>query len=77
MPRLRQVPRAEAPDGIVPVMYDFIFGDRDPVAEPGLPNGTTGDWWTVVARSPELLAHCVKGFQFYRSPDRELPAFAD
>ena len=36
MPRLRQVPRAEAPDGIVPVMYDFIFGDRDPVAEPGL-----------------------------------------
>ena len=55
-------------------MYDFIFGDRDPVAEPGLPNGTTGDWWTVVAHSPELLAHCVGGFQLYRSPDRELPA---
>ncbi len=74
MPRLRQVPRDEAPEGIVTTMYDYMFGDRDPVAEPGLPNGTTGDWWTVVAQSPELLEHCVKGFQFYRSPQRELPA---
>ncbi|CAN5681200.1 carboxymuconolactone decarboxylase family protein [soil metagenome] len=73
MPRLSQVSRADAPEGIVTTMYDFIFGDRDPVADPGLPNGTTGDWWTVVAQSPELLAHCVSGFQFYRSPDRELP----
>lgn len=73
MPRLRQVPRDEAPDGIVPVMYDFIFGDRDPVAEPGLRNGTPGNWWTVVAQSPELLEHCVSGFAFYRSEDRELP----
>ena len=74
MPRLRPVPRDEAPEGIVTTMYDFIFGDRDPVAEPGLPNGTTGDWWTVVAQSPELLEHCVNGFLFYRSPQRELPA---
>ncbi len=73
MPRLSQVPRDRAPEGIVTAMYDFIFGDRDPVAEPGLPNGTTGDWWTVVAQSPDLMAHCVGGFQFYRSPDRELP----
>lgn len=73
MPRLRQVPRAEAPEGIVTLMYDFIFGDRDPVAEPGLTNGTPGNWWTVVAQSPELLEHCVSGFAFYRSPDRELP----
>lgn len=74
MPRLRQVPRAEAPEGIVPLMYDFIFGDRDPVAEPGLANGTPGNWWTVVAQSPELLEHCVTGFAFYRSEERELPA---
>lgn len=73
MPRLRQVPRSEAPDGIVSLMYDFIFGDRDPVAEPGLNNGTPGNWWTVVAQSPELLEHCVGGFAFYRSEDRELP----
>ena len=74
MPRLSQVPRDAAPEGIVTVMYDFIFGDRDPVAEPGLSNGTTGDWWTVVAQSPELLEHCVTGFAFYRSDARELPA---
>lgn len=74
MPRLRQVSRDDAPDGIVTTMYDFIFGDRDPVAEPGLPNGTRGDWWTVVAQSPDLLAHCVSGFEFYQSARRELPA---
>lgn len=73
MPRLSQVPRSDAPEGIVTTMYDFIFGDRDPVAEPGLPNGTTGDWWTVFAQSPELLEHCVTGFAFYRSEARELP----
>jgi alkylhydroperoxidase family enzyme len=54
-------------------MYDFIFGDRDPVADPGLPNGTPGDWWTVVAQSPPLLEHCVSGFAFYQSSERELP----
>ena len=73
MPRLTPVSRADAPEGIVTTMYDFMFGDRDPGAEPGLPNGTTGDWWTVVAQSPELLEHCVSGFVFYRSPQRDLP----
>lgn len=73
MPRLRQVPLDEAA-GVVPVMYEFMFGaGRDPVAEPGLPNGTTGDWWTTIALSPELMAHCVSGFAFYRSEQRELP----
>lgn len=72
MPRLRPVPRAEAPEGIVTTMYDYIFGDRDPVAEPGLPNGTPGNWWTVVAQVPEMLQHCVGGFRFYRNPEREL-----
>jgi len=67
------VARNDAEDGVVTEMYDFIFGDRDPVAEPGLHNGTPGNWWTVGAQSPELLAHCVSGFRFYRG-DRELPA---
>ena len=72
MPRLSQVSRDDAPEGIVTTMYDFIFGDRDPVAEPGLVNGTVGNWWTVVAQVPEMLKHCVDGFAFYRNPDREL-----
>ena len=46
MPRLRQVPRAQAPEGIVQTMYDMLFGDRDPVAEPGTATGSPGDWWS-------------------------------
>jgi len=53
-------------------MYDYIFGPRDPVAEPGLPNGTPGNWWTTVAQVPEMLEHCVGGFRFYRNPERDL-----
>jgi alkylhydroperoxidase family enzyme len=70
MPRLRQVPRSEAEAPIVTVMYDYLFGDRDPVAEPGTDTGTPGDWWTVFALSPPILEHCVAGFGIYRSPDR-------
>ena len=72
MPRLRQVTRADAPDGIVTTMYDLLFGDRDPVAEPGTATGTPGDWWTVFALVPDVLDHAVRGFGLYRSPDRLL-----
>lgn len=61
MPRLRQVPRAEAaPD--VERVYQQLFGDRDPVAEPGTATGTPGNWWTVWALVPEVLAHAQAGF---------------
>lgn len=72
MPRLRQVPRAEAKDKIVLRMYDQLFGDRDPVAQPGTATGTPGDWWTVFALVPDCLEHAVRGFGFYRNPDRKL-----
>ena len=71
MPRLRQVPRAEAPPAAIPI-YDLMFGDRDPVAEPGTATGTPGNWWTVVAQSPDVFAHCLGGFGLYRSPERKL-----
>ena len=72
MPRLRQVPRSEAPAGIVTQMYDLLFGHRDPVAEPGTATGTRGDWWTVFALVPDVLRHAVEGFALYRSPARSL-----
>jgi alkylhydroperoxidase family enzyme len=72
MPRLRQVPRAEATDEIVIRMYDQLFGDRDPVAEPGTATGTPGDWWTVFALVPDVLRHAARGFALYRSPSRVL-----
>ncbi|MGB1140510.1 MAG: carboxymuconolactone decarboxylase family protein [Halioglobus sp.] len=71
MPRLRQVPRADA-DPIATTMYDMLFGERDPVADPGTDTGTPGNWWTVFALVPDCLKHAVQGFQFYRDPARKL-----
>jgi alkylhydroperoxidase family enzyme len=72
MPRLRQIPRSEATAPIVLAMYDRLFGDRDPVAEPGTETGTPGDWWTVFALVPDGLEHACRGFGLYASPDRRL-----
>lgn len=72
MPRLRQVPRAEADPDIVLPIYQMLFGDRDPVVEPGTSTGTPGDWWTVFANSPEALKHAAQGFAFYRSARRRI-----
>jgi alkylhydroperoxidase family enzyme len=72
MPRLRQVPRAEVDQEIGLPMYKRLFGDRDPVAEPGTATGTPGDWWTVFALVPDVLDHAVKGFGLYRNPARKL-----
>ena len=63
MPRLSEVPRSEVhPFG--EVMYALIFGDRDPVAEPGTASGTPGNWWTVTAQIPEMFDHIAGGLQF-------------
>jgi len=56
----------------VAAMYAYLFEDRDPVAEPGTADGTSGDWWTVMANSPAALQHAVDGFLYYQSPDRVL-----
>ena len=62
MPVLRQVSRSEVTDEIVTAYYDRLFGDRDPVAEPGTATGTPGDWWTVFALAPDIFKHAVDGF---------------
>ena len=49
-------------------MYQRLFGDRDPVAEPGTATGTPGDWWTVFANSPDVLEHAVAGLRAVRQP---------
>ena len=70
MPRLREVPQGPDNAPIVQAMYQLLFGDRDPVAQPGTDTGTPGNWWTVFALVPDALDHAVRGFQFYRSPKR-------
>jgi alkylhydroperoxidase family enzyme len=71
MPRLRQVPRDEA-DDYARKLYTALFGDRDPVEQPGTATGTPGNWWTVFALVPDAFRHTTEGFGFYRSDQRKL-----
>ena len=72
MPRLKEIRRADAPSPLVETMYEFLFGDRDPVEEPGTTTGTPGNWWTVFAAVPDIFQHSVDGFRVYRSSRRSL-----
>ena len=72
MGRLRQVPLDEVNDPRVAATYRYIFGDKDPVAEPGTATGSPGDWWTTFAASPDVFAHNLAGFALYRDPERKL-----
>jgi len=71
MPRLREVGKADA-DPFAQQIYKLLFGDRDPVKEPGTATGTPGNWWTVFALVPDAFKHTTEGFQFYRSPERKI-----
>jgi alkylhydroperoxidase family enzyme len=71
MPRLRQVPRAEATPEVA-AMYDRLFGDRDPVAEPGTATGTPGNWWTTFALVPDIFNSAVQQFGMFSSKKRKL-----
>jgi alkylhydroperoxidase family enzyme len=71
MPRLRQVGR-DAAHPTAQTVYKMLFGERDPVVEPGTQTGTPGNWWTVFALVPDVFDHAVAGFQLYRSPNRKL-----
>ena len=46
MPRLKQAGR-EAGHEYANAIFDMLFPDRDPIAEPGTATGTPGNWWTV------------------------------
>jgi alkylhydroperoxidase family enzyme len=65
------VPSAEAPPDVV-ATYKSLFQDRDPVAEPGTATGTPGNWWTVFALVPEIMAHCQAAFAIFNSKSRIL-----
>lgn len=71
MPRLRQA-GLEDVDAFATQIYKLLFGDRDPVKEPGTATGTPGNWWTVFATVPDAFKHTTEGFQFYRSKNRKL-----
>ena len=64
MPRLRQVPRSEATENVLKY-YTQLFGDRDPVSEPGTATGTPGNWWTVFALVPYIFDHATSHFGMF------------
>jgi alkylhydroperoxidase family enzyme len=65
MPRIRQVPLSEVEDKPVLDWYTRIFGDKDPVAEPGTVTGSPGNWWPVFANAPEVLKDQGSTFLLY------------
>lgn len=71
MPRLSQVRKADA-HKTAQRIYEMMFGDRDPVDEPGTQTGSPGNWWTVYAQSPDTFDDASRTFAYYQSPDREL-----
>ncbi len=71
MPRLGSVSRKEAPPEVQAV-YDAVFGEREPVAEPGTATGSPGNWWTTMAVVPDILTAFSSQFALFNSPDREL-----
>ena len=71
MPRLKQAGR-EAGNPFANQIFDLLFEDRDPIAEPGTATGTPGNWWTVFNIVPDVFKHTTEGFQFYRSKNRKL-----
>ena len=73
MPRLKQAGR-EAKNPYADKIFNMLFGDRDPVEEPGTATGTPGNWWTVFNIVPDAFEHTTEGFKFYRSDKRVLSA---
>lgn len=74
MTRLRQVTRDQATPEVQEV-YRRLFQERDPVAEPGTATGTPGNWWTVFALVPEVLAHAQAGFGLLSGRGRMLTPY--
>jgi alkylhydroperoxidase family enzyme len=64
MPRLRQVAKKDASPS-VRKFYSRLFGERDPVAEPGTATGTPGNWWTVFALAPYIFDHATAHFGMF------------
>ena len=64
MPRLRGVPKKDANE-VIGKFYQALFGDRDPVEEPGTATGTPGNWWTVFALVPYIFEHATNHFGMF------------
>ena len=64
MPRLTGVSKKDV-SGTIAKYYQALFGDRDPVKEPGTATGTPGNWWTVFAKVPYIFDHATSHFGMF------------
>ncbi len=71
--RLRQVSKRDASPDVLKI-YQELFGDRDPVAQPGTATGTPGDYWTTYALVPEILTMSRDSLMGMLAPGRALDA---
>ncbi len=71
MPRLKEAGR-DANNPYANAIFDLLFGDRDPIKEPGTATGTPGNWWTVFNIVPDAFHHTTEGFRFYRDENRKI-----
>jgi alkylhydroperoxidase family enzyme len=71
--RLRQVSKRDASAEVLKI-YKELFGDRDPVADPGTATGTPGDYWTTYALVPEILTMSRDSLMAMMHPRRSLAA---
>jgi alkylhydroperoxidase family enzyme len=55
-------------------IYTAVFGDRDPVAQPGTATGTRGDAWTTYALVPDIIKVVFETVLPFLRTDRVLPA---
>jgi AhpD family alkylhydroperoxidase len=69
--RVKQVSLKEVSPEILPI-YQRMFGDRDPVAEPGTRTGTRGDYHTSLALAPDLFKLAFEMLLKLLSPGRSL-----
>jgi alkylhydroperoxidase family enzyme len=70
MPRLTQPRRADLASEEIQATMQRIFGDRDPVEEPGTETGSPGDWWTTMAIEPGIFRLIELRHEWQRSPER-------
>jgi alkylhydroperoxidase family enzyme len=74
MPRLPLVSRADIDDPLVAFMYDRKYPGRDPATQPGqTASGAPGNYEAVLAHSPDVLEHAVRGFYLKQTKKRKLP----
>lgn len=72
MPRLTQPHRPHLASAEIQAVFQRVFGDRDPVDEPGTETGTPGNWWTTMAIEPGIFHLIELRHEWQKSPQRKL-----